>query len=180
MTDDPFAKPSTSFGNRVGRALWGIVYQLLFRTSPRPFHAWRSMLLRAFGAEIGPGCHIYPNARIWAPWNLVCEDVVAIADDAIIYNPSLVKLKSHSIVSQQAFLCGATHDYNHPDFPMVSQAITLEPYAWVCARATVQMGVTIAEGAVLGLGAVATSDLAAWSVYAGIPAKKVKDRQRRK
>jgi putative colanic acid biosynthesis acetyltransferase WcaF len=102
---------------------------------------------------------------------------VAIADDAFIYNPSMVILGSHSTISQQAYLCGATHDYDDPRFPMISEPITLGAYCWVCARATVQMGVTMGEGSVLGLGAIATGDLEPWGVYAGIPARKVKDRK---
>lgn len=170
--------PAMSLSNRLARSLWGVVYLLLFRPSPRPLHGWRAALLRMFGAKIGPGCHIYPKARIWAPWMLHCEDVVAIADEANIYNPGMVILGSHSTISQQAYLCGATHDYDDPRFPMISKPITLGAYSWVCARATVQMGVTMGEGSVLGLGAIATKDLEPWSVYAGIPARKVKDRKR--
>jgi putative colanic acid biosynthesis acetyltransferase WcaF len=51
-------------------------------------------------------------------------------------------------------------------------------YAWVCARACVAPGVNVSEGAVLGLGSVATRSLEAWTVYAGVPAVKVKDRHR--
>ena len=51
------------------------------------------------------------------------------------------------------------------------------PYAWVCARASVAPGVRIGEGAVLGLGSVATRDLEPWTVYAGAPAVKVKARR---
>jgi putative colanic acid biosynthesis acetyltransferase WcaF len=36
--------------------------------------------------------------------------------------------------------------------------------------------VNVGEGAVLGLGSVATRSLNAWTVYAGVPAVKVKDR----
>jgi putative colanic acid biosynthesis acetyltransferase WcaF len=141
-------------------------------------HAWRAFILRCFGARLGPDCRIYPAARIWAPWNLICESAVAIADGAEIYNPAPVSLGSHSIVSQQAYLCGATHDLVEPGFPLVSAPIRIGPYAWVCARATVQMGVTLGEGAVLGLGSVATRDLDPWSIYAGIPARRIKDRPR--
>lgn len=175
---DPYLRPSTGLANRCGRFIWGFVQATLFRWSPRPCHAWRATLLRLFGARIGPHCHIYPGARIWAPWHLVCEDVVAIADEAIVYNPATVTLGSHAIVSQQAYLCGATHDYDDPAFPMTWAPITIGRYAWICARATVQSGVTVGDGAILGLGAVATRDLEAWSIYAGIPARKVKLRAR--
>lgn len=165
-----------SFQNKSLRFVWGVVYVALFRLSPRPFHAWRAFLLRCFGAKLGRNCHIYPRARIWAPWNLTCGDVVAVADEAIIYNPKPVQLGSHSTISQQAYLCGAAHDANHPAFPLVVAQINVGAYAWICARATVQMGVQVGEGAVLGLGGVATKDLDPWSVYVGVPARKIKDR----
>lgn len=178
LAKDPYLAASFPMGNRLMRLAWGIVYALAFRPSPRPLHAWRRFLLRRFGARIGKGCHIYPSARIWAPWNLDCEDVVAIADEVVIYNPMPVVLASHSTISQQAYLCGATHDHNDPAFPLVAAPIHVDAYAWICARATVQPGVRVAEGAVLGLGAVATRDLEPWSVNIGIPARKIKNRTR--
>lgn len=170
---DPFLRPNTSLRSRLSRACWGSAYVLLFRPSPRPMHAWRAFLLRLFGARLGPHSRIYPGARIWAPWNLVCEDTVSIADGAEIYNPAPVLLRSHSIISQQAYLCGATHDYDDPAFPMIWAPITIGRYAWIGARAVVQMGITVGDGAVLGLGAVATRDLEAWTVNAGVPARKI-------
>lgn len=175
---DPYLRPSTSTGNRLARGLWGLVYAVLFRPSPRPLHAWRATLLRLFGARIGAHPRIYPKARIWAPWNLICEDLVAIGQEAIIYNPAPVRLGSHCVISEQAFLCGATHDHNHPDFPMIWAPIEVGAYAWICARACVQMGVNVGEGSVLGLNAVATRDLEPWSVYVGAPARRVKARRR--
>ena len=176
--NDPFLRPNTSMRNRLARLSWGFVYFLLFRPSPRPFHAWRALLLRLFGAKLGRDCHIYPRARVWAPWNLVCEDAVGIADDAEIYNPATVILHSHSIVSQQAYLCGASHDYDDPAFPMIWMPITIGRYAWIGARATVQMGISVGDGAILGLGSIATRDLEPWTIYAGVPARRIKARHR--
>ncbi len=175
---DPTLRPAYSVWNRAARLLWGLVYALLYRTSPRPFHAWRALLLRLFGARLGPKCHFYPKGKIWAPWNLVCEDRVSLADDAELYNPSPIFLGSHAIVSQGAYVCGATHLYNSPEFTLVSAPMRLEAYCWVCARAIVSPGVHLGVGAVLGLGSIATRDLEPFGVYAGVPAKKVKERER--
>jgi putative colanic acid biosynthesis acetyltransferase WcaF len=38
--------------------------------------------------------------------------------------------------------------------------------------------VTVGEGAVLGLASVASRDLEAWTVYAGAPAVKLKERKK--
>jgi len=175
---DSYTQATYPLSNRLARLLWSIVYSLLFRNIPRPFHALRSGLLRAFGAQIGKKCRIYPHARAWAPWNLHCEDVVCVADEVELYNPEIITLCSFSTVSQQAYLCSASHDYDDPNFPVISAPIKIGTYAWVCAKATVQMGVTLAEGSVLALGSIATKDLSPWSVYAGIPAKKIKDRNK--
>lgn len=173
---DPYKLPAFSLGNRALRFLWGIVYALCFRITPRPMHAWRAAILRAFGAQLGEAVHIYPTAKIWAPWNLICDESATIGEDAIVYNPKLVRLGSHAIVSQYAYLCGATHDYQDPAFPLTAYEINLGAYSWICARATVQPGVTVGDGAVLALGSVATRDLQPWTVYGGIPARPLKKR----
>jgi putative colanic acid biosynthesis acetyltransferase WcaF len=172
-----YVKINTSLANRAGRALWGIAWLILIRPTPRPLHAWRAFVLRCWGARLGRGCRIYPGARIWAPWNLVCEDDVAVGNGAEIYNPATVTLRAHSTVSQQAYLCGASHDYNDPGFPMIWAPIEIGRYAWVGARATVQMGLRVGDGAVLALGAVATGDLEPWTVYGGVPARPIGSRR---
>ena len=173
---DPYLAAAFPLSNRLRRAFWGIACAVLFRTSPRPFHAWRAFILRRFGAKLGQDVHIYPKASIWAPWNLTCADGATIADEAVVYNPERITLGSHAIVSQQAYLCGATHDYEDPNFPLVAFPISIGDYAWICARATVQPGVSVGEGAVLALGAVATQNLQPWTVYGGVPARKIKMR----
>jgi putative colanic acid biosynthesis acetyltransferase WcaF len=175
---DPYLRPAFSFRDRLRRLNWNICWSLLYRTSPRPLHSWRSFLLRLFGATLGPNCHFYPRSKVWAPWNLICADQVTAGDGAEIYNPAPVTLGSHAILSQDAYVCAATHDYDDPAFPLIAYAMNIGAYAWVCARASVAPGVNVGEGAVLGLGSVATRSLDAWGVYAGVPAVKVKERRR--
>jgi putative colanic acid biosynthesis acetyltransferase WcaF len=61
---------------------------------------------------------------------------------------------------------------------LIAYAMTIEPYAWICARASVAPGVRVGEGAVLGLGSVAVRDLDPWTVYSGHPAQAIRTRQR--
>jgi putative colanic acid biosynthesis acetyltransferase WcaF len=175
---DPYLRPAFSLRDRLRRLNWNLCWAVLYRMSPRPLHSWRSFLLRLFGAKMGANCHFYPGSKVWAPWNLICSDQVTAGDGAEIYNPAPVTLGSHAILSQDAYVCAATHDYDDPAFPLIAYAMNIGAYAWVCARASVAPGVNIGEGAVLGLGSVATRTLEDWTVYAGVPAVKVKDRQR--
>jgi len=174
---DPYQRPAFPLSSRLRRLTWNLCWLLFYRTSPRPMHSWRSMILRLFGATMGPDCHFYPASRIWAPWNLRCADSVAAADGVEIYNPAPIEIGSHAILSQGAYLCGATHDYDDPGFPLIAYRMTLGAYSWICARASVAPGVSVGEGAVLGLGSVATRNLEPWTVYAGTPAVQVKDRK---
>jgi putative colanic acid biosynthesis acetyltransferase WcaF len=175
---DPYLRPAFSFSNRLARFIWSCVWLCCYRFSPRPFHFWRAFLLRLFGAKLGPHCHFYPSSKVWAPWNLHCADHVSAGDAAEIYNPAPVQLDSHVILSQGSYLCGATHDYNDPSFPLLAYRMHIEQHAWICARAIVAPGVHIAAGAVLGIGAVAVKDLAPWTVYSGNPAQPLRERTR--
>jgi len=176
--EDPFLKASYSIWNRTARVSWKFIYLLFFRFTPRPMHPWRSFILRMFGAKLGPNCHIYPKAQIWAPWNLICADQVTFADGAVIYNPQPMRFGSHAIISQEAYLCGATHDYNSPEFPLIASEMTFGAYSWICAKAIVGPGVHVGDGAVLGLGSTAVKALDPWTVYAGAPAIARKERRR--
>ncbi len=178
IESDPYLRPAFSISHRVRRASWNVVWVLLYRTSPRPLHAWRSLLLRLHGAKMGPDCHFYPASKVWAPWNLVCANQVTAADHAEIYNPACISFGSHAILSQGAYVCGATHDYDDPAFPLVAYAMHIGSYAWICARASVSPRVSVGDGAVLGLGSVASRDLEPWTIYAGTPAVAVRLRKR--
>ncbi len=175
---DPYLRPNFSRADQLRRLLWQIVWLFLFRPTLRPMHAWRALLLRLFGAKLGPNCKFYPGVHIYAPWNLRCEDLVAVGNGAELYNPAPLHMGSHCIVSQGAYICGATHDFQIAAFPLIACEMRLGAYSWVCARACVGPGVNVGEGAVLGLASVATRDLEPWTVYAGSPAVKIKDRNR--
>ena len=174
---DAYSVRTFPLGDRLRRLIWQMAWLVFYRPSPKTFHGWRSLVLRCFGARMGKSCFFYPNVRIWAPWNLECEELVTAADGAEIYNPAPLKLGSHAIVSQGAYLCGATHDFHDPKFPYLAYPSEIGRYAWICARAIVGPGVQVGEGAVLALGAVAVKNLEPWSVYGGNPAVNIKERK---
>jgi putative colanic acid biosynthesis acetyltransferase WcaF len=175
---DADLRPAFPLWLRIVRFFWNICWAVFYRLSPRPLHGWRTMLLRLFGAKMGPHCHFYPTSRVWAPWNLICADQVTAGDGAEIYNPAPVRLGSHAILSQNSYLCGAARDFDDSDFPLLAYSMEVGAYAWLCARACIAPGVNVGDGAVLGLASVATRDLEPWGVYVGAPAVKVKQRNR--
>ena len=162
--------------NKLGRALWGVTWLLLYRPSPKPLHCWRRFLLRCFGAKIGHGAHPYPRARIWAPWNLDMGDHSCLADDVECYCVNKIRLGPSALVSQYSHLCSASHDYTDPAFPLITAPITIQANAWVATDAFIGPGVTVGEGAVVGARASVYRDVEPWTVVGGNPARFIKKR----
>lgn len=100
--------------------------------------------------------------------------------NAQCYSVAPVTLGEGCVVSQDSFLCTASHDYEDPAFRLVTAAISVEPEAWIAAGAFVGPGVTVGRGAVLGARAVVFKDVPAWAVVAGNPAVLIKYRRLRR
>ena len=162
--------------NKLGRSCWSVVWHLLYRPSPRPLHGWRRFLLRAFGAKIGKGVHLASSCRVWAPWNLEMHRQSCLGERVDCYCVAPVVVGACAVVSQDASLCAATHDYRSVEMPLVPKPIHIGQHAWIAAGAFVGPGVRVGEGAVVGARAVVTREIAEWTVVAGNPARKIKDR----
>jgi putative colanic acid biosynthesis acetyltransferase WcaF len=163
--------------DKLRRLLWDTIWLLVFRPTPRwAFHAWRRMVLRAFGAKIGEGSRISPTCRIWAPWNLEIGDYTVLADNVDCYCVGTIKIGSKVAVSQRSFLCTASHRTDSLLRPLTIAPIVIGDHVWVAAESFLHPGVTIGEGAVVGARSVVTRDIPPWQICVGNPCKPIKAR----
>ena len=158
---------------RLLRVCWFTLNLLLF---PLLSKDGRNRLLRVFGAKIGLRCRIYRSVKIYAPWHLRLGDFVCIGPHVEIYNKAEVKIGSQVVVSQDAYMCTASHNISSPEMALTKAPIMVEDNVWVAAKANILPGVTISEGAVVGACAVVAKDVPPWSVVVGNPARVVKKR----
>ena len=165
-----------TLGNKLGRAIWHIVWLLLYRPTPRLMHPWRSMLLRLFGAKIGKAVHPYPSSRVWAPWNLEMGDHACLSEHVDCYCVDKICIGANSTVSQYSFLCTASHDYSQTSMPLVTAPIQIGNHVWITADVFVGPGVTIGDGTVVTARSSVYNDLASWMVAKGNPATSYKKR----
>lgn len=170
--------PSFSLRHRVERAVWGVAWGLLARWTPPPLHRWRRLVLNAFGAKLAPNARVYGAAKVWYPRNLVMEENAVMGPGVICYSMASITICRDAIVSQRAHLCAGTHEVDDPLFQLRAYPIVIGAKAWVAAEAFVGPGVTLGEGAVLGARGVTVKDLPEWTIWAGNPARRIRERKR--
>lgn len=120
----------------------------------------RTSILRAFGAQIGPGTLIRHRVRIHWPWKLTVGANSWIGEDVWILNLEPVVIGDDVCVSQSVVLCTGSHDRWSPTFEFDNAPITVKDGAWLAVRSTVLRGVVIGENAVVGATALVTADVA--------------------
>jgi putative colanic acid biosynthesis acetyltransferase WcaF len=162
--------------SRLAEILWILVAAVLV-SSRIPGYWHRRLVIRAFGARIGKGVVIKPGVRIKFPWRLEIGDDSWIGEDVWIDNLAPVQIGADCCISQGVYICTGNHNWQLPTFNLVIKPVKIDNGGWIAARSIVGPGVTVGEGAVLALGSVATSDLAPWGIYQGVPAMLVKYRR---
>ena len=83
-------------------------------------------------------------------------------------------------ISQGALLLTGNHDYTKPEFDYCNAPIVLEDGVWIGAKAVVCPGTTAHSHSVLAVGSVVSKEMAAWGIYQGNPAVKVRERVMKK
>lgn len=168
--------PPIGTANRFRRLIWHAAFLLLYRPTPVFAHAWRSMILRLFGATIDRGAYPYPNVRIWAPWNLTMREGSCIAGEVDCYNVAPVVIGEGATVSQKTYLCTASHDYNLSSFPLIGGPIAIGPGAWIAADAFIGPGSSVGARAVVLARSVIAHDVEPATVVGGNPGRVLRQR----
>lgn len=162
--------------NKAIRFLWNFIWLLLYRPSPILMHSWRCFLLRCFGAKVAKGALPYPSARIWAPWNLTMGEDSCLSHQVDCYSVDQIIIGNRVTVSQYSFLCTATHDHRGKSMPLMTGPIHIGDDAWITADVFIGPGVIVGKGAVVGARSTVVSNVSAWSIVAGNPAKNIGSR----
>jgi len=167
----------TARGRAAWRAqLWWLFEALFVLPTPQFLFGWRRFALILFGARIGQHVLIRPGVRVTYPWNLTIGDYVWIGDNSSLYSVAEISIGSHSVISQETYLCAGTHDYRDLSFPFVSAPITIGSECWIAARVFVGPGIEIGQGSVVGAGSIVMQSVGAGQVVAGNPVKVIGSR----
>jgi putative colanic acid biosynthesis acetyltransferase WcaF len=155
---------------KVRQIVWYFVNLIFFKSAWNVSSGLKIFLLRLFGAKVGSGVVIKPAVNIKYPWKLVVGEYAWIGEGCWIDNLSDVLIGSSVTLSQGCLLLTGSHDHTKSTFDFLSQPIHIEDGVWIGARAVVYGGVRIHTHAILGINAVAESDLQPYTIYKGNPA----------
>lgn len=123
-------------------------------------------------ACISGGCEIR------SPWNVHLKKCV-IQANCILDGRSSIYVGDNVVFGTGVHVWTQEHDVNDPLFRVLennSQPVIIMDRAWICSDSTILPGVIVGEGAVLASRAVATKNCEAYGIYAGLPAKKINER----
>lgn len=137
----------------------------------------RPPLLRALGLAVGGGSSIAAGCFIGSK-RLTIGEGVSINYGCFFSTPAPVYVGDRCNLGPQVMVCSSTHEPGDGDRRAGANAsapVWIGPGSWIGARVTILPGVTVGYGCVVAAGAVVTEDCAPNGVYAGVPARRVKD-----
>lgn len=146
-----------------------------------PSHAIRGILYRnIFCVDMDKSSVLYYGAEIRAPWNLHIGKGTIIGDKAILDARSGIFIGDNVNFSTGVWIWTLQHNVQAPDFSSSGEGkpVRICDRAWLSCRTVVLPGVTVAEGAVAAAGAVLTKDCTPFSVWGGVPAKYIGERNK--
>lgn len=163
-----------------GRIHWELLRREAF--ARWPLHGNVLEALQEGRLEIGAGAMFEPGVWLTAP------DQARIRIGAgsflnmgvMVAAMELVEIGDHCMFANGCFVTDGNHRFDDPDKPVPWQGFTTKgptrigDNVWCGANVVITSGVTIGERAVIGANSVVTSDVPAFSIAAGAPAKVLK------
>lgn len=150
--------------------LWLLVRSVFFASwFPVP-NILKVLLLRMFGADIGASVIIRSRVNITFPWRFSCGDHVWLGDEVMILSLARVKLGSNVCISQRAFVCTGSHNFESKGFDLVVSPVCIEDGCWVGASCFIAPGITMGRSSRCLPGAVVVKNVSEEVTVSGVPA----------
>jgi maltose O-acetyltransferase len=156
-------------------AVFNLVVNVLIGSSFVPRHARRA-LYRALGFQIG-GATLSPHLTFKSS-KVEIGDNVYINEGCSFDNLERVTIGDEVHVGPDVLFGTSSHksgDTNSRAGPVFLAPLVVGRGCWIGARAMILPGVNVGEGRVVGAGAVVTKDCLPHGLYAGVPAKRIRD-----
>lgn len=148
---------------------------------------WRRKLHKTFRRmkSVGRNVYIREDYSIFPPENVSIGDNVYIGEHFLARAEGGLTIGSGTVIARCTEIRTSGHNYNSPDLQslpydsrMTNSPMVIGENCWIASHVTFVRGVTVGEGAIIGMGAVVTKDVPPLAVVAGNPARIIKYRDR--
>lgn len=140
--------------------------------------------------HIGNNFHAGKGVTLWAKNNMTIGENFYIGRNSQIGCDTIIG--DYVIFGSYVSLVGR-YDHHYQDIGMpirmasqirdkdyswkgLDSSITIGNDVWIGHRCILLSGITIGDGSIIAAGSVVTKDVEPYSIYAGVPAKKIRDR----
>ncbi len=144
-----------------------------------PSRILRRLYLRWYLKHLGQRSGVQMHCRI------LNGRRISIGDRAILNFGTLLDGRKYDIrigndvsIGPEAAILTLGHDPQSPEFADRGGDVTIGNRVWIGFRAVVLPNVNIGEGAIVAAGAVVTKDVLPFEIVAGVPARKIGERNR--
>jgi acetyltransferase-like isoleucine patch superfamily enzyme len=131
---------------------------------------------------MGKNCYIGRGTIIRSSHGKICfGDNIHIGEYSILHGHGKIYIGDNGLLATHISLVPAHHNFSHRDIPIKAQGHTksgiwIGEDVWLGSGARVLDGIRIGKGAVVGAGSVVTKNIGPYSINAGNPARKLRDR----
>ncbi|WP_241535928.1 acyltransferase [Indiicoccus explosivorum] len=116
--------------------------------------------------------HLGNNISIGSDANFICGLAKIIIKDKVMFGPHVFIITgSHRMDVIGEYMIDIKDKLPENDLDVV-----IEEDVWVGANVIILKGVTIGRGSVIAAGSIVTKNVEPYSIYAGVPARKIKER----
>jgi len=132
--------------------------------------------------QIGEKCEIgYGSLILTYGGNIKIGRECSFNPYCVIYGHGGLNIGNYVRIAAHTIIIPANHKFNDKLVPITQQGmsqigITIEDDVWIGAGVKILDGVRIAKGAVIAAGAVVNKDVSQFSIFGGVPAKKIGER----
>lgn len=155
---------------------YALLLPFLMSIPSRRFRLW---ILKKYHVKIGEGTVILRNVMFWSGCNIeIGKGCVVNSNTILDGRAGKIVIGDHVDIARDCVFWTGEHD-PHTHEPKRGD-VMIGDYCWIGFRSIIMPGVTIGASTICAANAVVTKDAEANSIYAGIPAKKIAQRNRTK
>lgn len=164
-------------------SFWQFLFALMFVS---PLRVW---LLRLFGAKIGKDT-VIERIRLFNLYRkglsgLTIGDFCFLGDGVTLDLAEEIKIRNQVTLSVDTLVLTHTNVgyHDHPlqkFFPSMSKSVVFQEGSFVGVRAIILPGILVGESAAVAAGALVNSDVPAFTLVGGLPAKIIKTLKNKK